>query len=88
MKVLHNIKDSILAVLIAIVLLILSGCQTVPKVAEVPEPPIITQPARPNLPINTPPDIVVKSTMDYILQLEAALKQAIAALNIYRKDAK
>ena len=83
-----RVKDGILAVLIAIVLLLLSGCQTVPKVAEVPEPPVISIPARPSIPLNTPPDVVVKTTMDYILQLEAALKQAVKALDIYRKDPK
>ena len=83
-----RVKDGILAVLIAIVLLLLSGCQTMSKVAEMPEPPVISVPVRPSIPPNTPPDIVVKTTMDYILQLEAALKRAVSALDIYRKDTK
>lgn len=83
-----KLKDGILAVLIALVLLLLSGCITKPKVAEVPEPPVISVPNRPSIPLNTAPDVVVKTTMDYILQLEAALKKAVSALDIYRKDTK
>lgn len=88
MKLKDYIEDVCLAVIIALVLMALVGCKTVPQVIEVPEPPTISVPARPLLPASSPPDVVVRSAMDYILQLEAALKQALAALDIYRKDTK
>lgn len=61
----------------------LLGCSTT-LVAKVPEPPVITTPARPDLTGKVPSE-QVRGLYDYILQLESALKQAAAALDAYRR---
>ena len=86
MKVREWLQDAALAVTIAIVLLLLSGCgHTDQLVAKVPEPPVIVKPARPDL-NGQPPSEQVRGVMDYILRLEAALQEALNALDAYRQS--
>ena len=69
--------------------LLLVGCShTEPliRVQEVPQPPVIEVPERPYIPPGTPPNEIARQVMDYVLVVEAKLKEAIAALNVYRKS--
>lgn len=85
MKLREWLQDVALAVTIAIVLLLLSGCgHTDQLVAKVPEPPVIVKPSRPDL-VGQQPSEQVRGLYDYILRLEAALQEALNGLDAYRQ---
>jgi hypothetical protein len=67
--------------------LLLVGCGHTEelRVKEVPVPPVIEVPERPLVPKGTPESEIFRATMDYILVLEGKLKEAIIALEVYRK---
>ncbi len=74
--------------LILLITLLTASCATVPEVRVVRpvEPPVIEAPVRPNIPAGSEPREVLRAAAIYINELEATLRQALAALNIYRKE--
>jgi hypothetical protein len=68
---------------IAVILALLSGCATQPVTVKPPMPPVIEMPIR-AIP-KEPPDEVVRAIRLYINELENRLKQAIEALEVYRR---
>jgi hypothetical protein len=70
---------------IVVLAIVLSGCATQPevRVEKLPPPPTIIVPARPDL-VGQPPSEQVRGVLDYILRLEAALMEALLALDVYR----
>lgn len=87
----HLIEDSALAIAIALILLILSGCahtQVEYRYVDLPEPPVI---ARPDLktqslrPGDAPADVIQAHRSD-IVSLQSWGRQLEAALNGYRRE--
>lgn len=67
-------------------ILVLTGCATPEvRVKDYPEPPVITAPERPLIASGTPSSEVLRAAMEYILLLETRLREALVALDAYRK---
>lgn len=71
--------------------LLLAGCASAPtveyRVAEIPEPPVITRPELPvlNMPSGADAGTVIQFHRETIKILQAYAKELEAALNAYRK---
>ena len=88
MVIVHLSQDAWLALRIAIVLIILTGCAaTEPRIAKLPEPPVITRPALPTdrIDTTTPPGEVVQLHREAILVLIAYAKELEAIIDSYRR---
>ena len=89
MRLFQWLKDAARAVVLMIALLLM-GCahdEPLVRVEKVPPPPVIVVPSRPDL-VGQPPNEQVRGLYDYVLRLEAALKEAILALRVYDKEGK
>jgi hypothetical protein len=81
------VKDVALAIAIAVVLVIFTGCahnEPLVRVEKVPPPPVIVVPSRPDL-VGQPPAEQVRGLYDYVLLLEAKLAEALNALKVYER---
>lgn len=87
----HTFQDGIIAICVAIILLVISGCACKPqieyRVADIPEPPKITRPALDVLEINNTmdPGTILQLHRSTILKLKAWGLELETALDAYRK---
>jgi hypothetical protein len=87
----HTFQDGIIAICVAIILLVISGCACKPKieyrVADIPEPPVITRPALDVLEINNimDPGTIIQLHRSTILKLKSWGLELETALDAYRK---
>lgn len=83
-------KDAVLAVLVCLVLLAMTGCATQPevRVVQLPEPPVIVRPTLPTeaLEPGMPAGKVLELHREAIVVLQGYARELEAALNAYRKS--
>lgn len=89
MKLWHWIKDWYTAILVALLLLVLSGCQTMPEIRyeKAPEPPVIERPRLDTEDLNSSMDAgtVLQLHRSTIIKLKAWGLELEKALDAYRK---
>ena len=87
----HKVQDAIIAVCIALILLVISGCACKPqieyRVSDIKEPPVIARPNLDVLDINTSmdPGTVIQLHRSTILKLKSWGLELETALDAYRK---
>lgn len=88
-KLWHWVKDWYTAILIALLLMVISGCATQPEVRyeKLPEPPVIERPRLDTEDLNTSmdPGTVIQLHRQTIIKLKAWGLELEKALDAYRK---